>query len=270
MTISAIVIAHNEERMIANCLDTLAWCDQVIVVDHGSTDSTKDLAKRQGAQVHTVKTGTFADLRNAGHALVTNEWELYIDADERVTPALMKEIQRMMKNTRYDAYALKRNNIHYGKWMQHGGWDKDLIIRVFRKSKLERWEGDVHEHAVYQGETGLIDEPLVHLTHRNMVDGLYKTIEWTGIEAKLITEARYQKISTLRLMKVSIGEFFRRFIFKKAWKDGIEGGIEAMVQAMNRFIVYERVWELQRKPKLEDTYRNIEQEISKLWQKENA
>ena len=269
MKVSAIVIAKNEEKMIANCLDSLSWCDEVIVVDNGSTDSTAELAKRQGATVEVMKQAGFAELRNKGLEKAIGEWVLYVDADERVTPRLKQEILRSIKNVSISAYAIPRNNIHYGKWLQYGGWGKDLVIRLFRKSQLSKWVGEVHEHAEYGGETGAIVESLVHLTHRNMKDGLEKTIQWTRIEAELLFTSNHPKMSTLRFIKVGCTELFKRLILQKAWKDGTEGVIEALVQAMNRFIVYEQLWELQRKPSLDETYTKIEKEIHRLWESEN-
>jgi hypothetical protein len=130
------------------------------------------------------------------------------------------------------------------------------------------YEGDVHEHAVVEGETGQLDQSLVHLTHRNFISGLRKSADWTPMEARLLFEANHPKMTTLRLLKVMIDEFLYRYIWSKGYKDGIEGGIEAITQSVNRFFVYEQLWELQRKPSLEKTYQQIEQEVVKLWEKE--
>lgn len=268
--ISAIVIAKNEQSMIANCLDTLNWCDARIVVDNGSTDDTVELAKRSGATVVSLPGASLPKMRNAGMERAKGDWLLYIDADERVTPKLKSAIMQAASAPGYSAYTLSRNNIHQGKWMRYGGWEHDAVVRLFRVGKLEKWEGDVHEHAVVVGEVGAIAEPLVHLTHRNFLDGLKKSIEWTPIEARLLHNAGHPRMTTLRFMKVVLDEFLKRFLFKKGWKDGVEGGIEAMVQAMNRFFVYVQLWELQRQPPLAQTYEKIEKEIAHLWQKEHA
>ena len=270
MTVSAVIIARNEEKMIANCIDTLRWCNEIIVIDNDSSDGTAELAKRQGAQVVSMNTGTFADFRNKGKSESQSDWVLYVDADERVSPKLKKDIQRAVRNVEFQAYRIPRNNIHYGTVMQHGGWYPDYVVRLFRKKALKEWTGEVHESAVVEGITGELKEAFIHLTHRNMMDGLQKSIEWTKIEATLMFKANHPRMSTLRLMKVVVTEFLKRFLFKKAWKDGTEGSIEAMVQAMNRFLVYEQLWELQRKPSLGDAYKTIEKEIMMLWKNENA
>lgn len=264
--VTAIIVAKNEEAMIANCLDTLSWADEVVLLDTGSTDRTKGLARRAGATIVQAEGKTFAQWRTEAAEHATGNWLLYIDADERVTPALAKAIQSRIRRPDFDAYTLKRNNIHYGRWMQHGGWEKDTLLRLMRKNRLKSWVGDVHEHAEISGRIGNIDEPLVHLTHRNLFDGLRKSIEWTDTEARLLLAANHPTVGPLRLLKIVTFDFFNRILIKLAWKDGPEGIIEAMVQTMNRFLVYTRLWELQQKPPLEKRYERIEQEIQKQWQ----
>lgn len=268
-TISAVVITYNEELMIVNCLETLKWCDEIVVVDSGSKDMTVGLAERAGAKIVKEKSSSFADRRNTGLKFAQSDWVLYIDADERVTPRLAKEIQAAVFQQHVSVYKVKRNNIHYGKWLEHGGWEKDLIERLFRKKDLKRWTGQVHESPDYTGNVAQLAEPLVHLTHRNMVDGLRKTIEWTGYEAQLLFEAGHKPVTPRTLIRKTVMEFIRRAFLKKGRKDGIEGWIEAMTQAMNKFIVYERLWELQKKPSLEDTYLKIDETIIKQWNKKN-
>lgn len=264
-TIAALIVAKNEETMIANCIDALRWCTEIIVVDSGSTDRTRDLAKQAGAQVVETKGQTFAQWRNEAARTTTADWLLYIDADERVTPDLAKALQSRAQRPDFDAYWLSRNNIHYGKWLQHGGWQYDKLLRFIRRNNLKSWQGDVHEHAEIIGRIGDIQEPLVHLTHRNLFDGLRKSISWTDIEAHLLLAAHHKKIGPLRLIKIVMFDFIKRVFVQLAWKDGAEGMLEAMVQSMNRFLVYARLWELQQKPSLPERYERIEQVIQEQW-----
>ena len=269
MNVSVIVIAKNEIEMIANCLDSVAWADEIVVIDHASTDTTAELARKQGAVVKKApESSSFAELRELGRSVAKSDWLLYIDADEGVTPRLMVEIRKITSNeSALDAYSIKRNNIHYGKWLQHGGWNNDKVVRLFKASALLGWKGTIHEHAEVEGEVGSIEEPLAHLTHRNLWDGIKKSEQWTKHEAQLFLEANHPSISSLRLIKIVMQDFFIRFFIKKAWKDGTEGTIEAIVQTINRFFVYQQLWEMQRKPSLEKTYQAIEREIMDQWQK---
>lgn len=266
-SVTAVIITLNEETMIVNCIECLRWADEIIVLDTGSTDRTRSLAQRAGARVETAEGTTFAQWRNEAVSFVNTAWILYVDADERVTPALAKTIQSRVRRTEFDAYTLQRNNIHFGKWLQHGGWNTDSLLRLVQKNKLRAWVGEVHEHAEVIGRVGHIEEPLVHLTHRNLYDGLEKSIHWTDIEARLLLAANHPLITPLRLVKIVTFDLLKRFLIKKAGQDGPEGSIEAMIQAMNRFLVYVRLWELQQKPPLEKRYERIEGEIQKQWEK---
>lgn len=267
--ITAVIIVRNEEAMIANCIDALRWTDEVLVADSGSTDHTRELAQRMGARVIEVNGNSFSDWRNQAAEAVTTEWILYIDADERVTPDLAKALQSRIKRPDFDAYRLRRHNIHYGRWLQHGGWNQDLLLRLVKKERLKGWVGDVHEHAEVVGRVGVVEEPLVHLTHRSLYDGLRKSVEWTDYEAKLLLAANHPKVGPLRLIKIIVFDFFGRVFVKLAWKDGQEGWVEAMIQTMNRFLVYARLWELQQHPPIDQRYERIEQEIQRQWQTKN-
>lgn len=266
-TISVIIIARNEESMIANAIGSVPFANEVIVIDSGSDDNTIGIAKREGAIVVEVKGGSFKDWRNKGLSIASGDWVFYLDSDERVTPKLATEIQETIYFTSNTSYTLRRNNIHFGKWMQHGGWQQDMVVRLFQRTALKGWEGNVHEHANVMGSEGLIKEPLVHLTHRNLADGLKKSIVWTDIEAKLLYEANTPRVTPFILLRKTLMELFRRLVFKKGYKDGMEGWVESMQQAMNRFFVYERLWELQQKPSLEEKYERYEKEILKMWKK---
>ena len=268
MKISAVVITKNEEKMIANCINTLRRCDEIIVVDNGSKDLTVDIAEREGAVVETLQDGSFAELRNRGAELVQFDWILYIDADERVTPHLKHEISRVVRAQTFDAYMIPRRNIHYGAWMQFGGWQDDTVVRLFRKSALQKWEGSIHEHAEVIGSTGLLHEAVVHLTHRSFMEGMQKTMAWTSLEASLMFDAHHPKMKSWRFFRIFFGALFYRYIWKKGWKDGVRGCIESFTQAMNRFIVYEQLWELQQEPTLEKEYEKIDDDIERLWEKE--
>lgn len=266
-TVTAVILTRNEEAMIANCLDTLKWCDEILVIDTGSTDRTIQVAEQVGARTARAQGSNFSQWRDEAAALVQTSWVFYIDADERVTPALAKAIQSRLKRGDFDAFRMRRNNIMWGRWFQFGGWNRDQLLRLLRKNRLKGWVGEVHEHAEVIGRVGEIEEPLVHLTHRSLYDGLRKSIEWTDVEAHLLLEANHPKVGPLRLMKIVTFDLLKRLIFQRAWKDGSEGVIEAMIQSMNRFLVYTRLWELQQKPSIPERYQRIESEILKQWKK---
>lgn len=264
-SLAAIVIAKNEEEMIANCLETLQWCDEILVVNNHSSDGTVEIAQRLGAKVSTAS-GTFADLRNHALTKVKTDWILYIDADERVTPALAEEIRQVINQAdSASSYLIYRKNILYGSHLQHGGWENDGVVRLFERQQLKQWSGDVHEHAEVEGAQGTLQESLVHFTHRSIVAGLAKTIEWTPIEAELLYRAQIPPVTAWTLWRKGLMEVWRRAIVKGGYKDGVVGWVEALVQGMNRVLVYMQVWEKQQKPTLSERYQQYEKAIHKLW-----
>jgi glycosyltransferase involved in cell wall biosynthesis len=265
-SIAAIIIAKNEAEMIAGCLQTLLWCDEVIVINNNSSDETVAIAHKLGAKVYTLS-GTFAELRNSGLEHAKADWVLYVDADERLTPELATEIQNVVTSNGYVAYAVSRKNILYGQHQSHGGWSDDWVVRLFKRQAVSRWAGEVHEHAVVKGDTSRLANQLIHLTHRNFIDGLKKSVEWTPIEARLLLEAKAPKVTFLTLVRKPLMEFWRRAVLSGGYKDGLPGLIEALVQSVNRLMVYIQLWELQQKPSLSDRYQDHEKIIAAEWKK---
>ena len=267
-SITAIIIAKNEAEMIINCINTLSWCDEILVVDSASSDDTAKLAENAGVRVIGFSHRSMAKTRNEALKKIKTDWAIYVDADERVTPTLAKEIMVQLETSTAVALSIPRQNIHYGKVMKRGGWEQDRVTRVFNKNKFQEWYGDIHESPRFDGQEIKLSSPLVHLTHRDTLDGLKKTISWTPIEADLLAKANTQPVKVQTILRKGLMEFLRRGIFKQGYRDGVEGWIEAMVQGINRMLVYIQLWERQRQPSLESSYQQLEQQISKMWQDE--
>lgn len=267
VNLTAIIIAKNEEKMLVNCLETLNWCEQIIVVDNGSIDATADLAEKNHAQVISFEHKSFAKLREQPLKEVKTDWIMYIDPDERITPSLAGEIAVKIETKQSLVFALKRTNIFYGKEFNYGGWNNEIIARIFHKSVLKGWQGEIHESAIYSGIPEILKIPLIHLSHRNTRDGLLKTIDWTAQEAKLLNKSKKEPVTFFTILRKSVMEFLRRAILAKGYKDGLEGLIESLIQAMNKMLIYIQIWEMQKKPSLDDIYQKKEIEIAKLWEK---
>jgi glycosyltransferase involved in cell wall biosynthesis len=236
------------------------------VFDSGSTDDTALKAERLGARVVHYKHNSFARLRTEALKYVTTEWVLYIDADERITPTLGKEIAVTVETADYAAVRFKRSNIFFGKELHHGGWQNDVVTRLFKKSQLVKWFGDIHESPEFTGAVGECKTPLIHFSHRSIRDGLYKSAQWTFMEAQLLYEAAIPPVTFWTLARKGIMEFVRRAFFKKGYKDGPVGIMEAVIQGINKVLVYAQVWELQQKPPIEKKYSEYELELQRLWQ----
>jgi len=244
INISAIIITKNEEDMLADCMDSLSFCDEVIVIDNGSTDRTADLAQHFGAKVFVHKTNNFSDLRNFGLKKVKSKWVLYIDADERVTKELKKNILAVLDKDRneFSGFKLLRKNFYLGNYE----WPYiEKLERLFKKNKLEHWYGALHETPKVSGDMGELDGFLLHYTHRDLKGMVNKTIEWSGIEAELRFEAHHPKMSWWRFFRVMITAFYNSYVKQKGWKLGTAGLVESMYQSFSIFITYARLWEKQ-------------------------
>lgn len=248
--ISAIVIAKNEENMIADCLDSLSFCEEIIIVDNKSEDRTREIAEKMGAKVFEYSSEDFSDLRNYGLKNANGYWILYVDADERVTNELVKAIRHLITEDgrvdKLNGYFLKRKNFYFGN---HEWPYIERLERLFRKDKLEGWYGKLHESPKIKGEIGELDGYLYHYTHKNLTSMLAKTIEWSRIEAELRFSKDHPKMTWWRFPRVMLTAFFDSYIRQGGWKVGIVGVIESMYQSFSIFITYARLWEMQQEKK---------------------
>jgi len=266
-SITAVVIAKNEASLIKTCLQTLQWCSEIIVIDNGSSDETAKIAEAMGAKVVFFQHSSFAHIRNKGLKLASSDWILYLDSDERISPKLAKEISVNIETKTASVFSFQRKNIFYGKHLEYGGWADDNVERVFEVKALEKWSGDIHESPQYQGNAQVLKTPLIHLSHRDTPSGLIKTAQWTGQEAQLLYKANISPVTLLTIFRKGFMEFFRRAILKQGYKDGEVGMIEAVIQGINKALIYIQVWERQQKPSIEETYQEIDQQMNELWQK---
>lgn len=264
-TLSAIIIAKNEALMLEACLKTLSWCDEIILIDSGSTDQTQSIAKKYQAKIVEFTHHSFAKLREKGAQSATKDYLFYVDADERVTHQLAKEILTVLEKTEAKVLKIKRQNICYGQALTLGGWEKDFVTRIFAKDSLKGWQGEIHESPIFSQEVTTLNSSLIHLTHRSTEDNLLKSAAWTKKEAQLLYEAGIKPVTFLTLLRKGVMEFIRRAIFQKGYQDGLVGLIEALVQGINRIFVYIQVWELQQQPSLNQKYQQAENKISKSW-----
>lgn len=250
--ISAVVIAKNEENIIADCLSSISFCDEVIVIDNNSSDQTSSIAKKMGARVFDINTDDFSKLRNYGFEKASYEWILHIDADERVTSELARSIKHQVlsiKKKNITAFEVKRKNFYYGNYE----WPYiEKIIRLFKKDKLKGWKGKIHESPDINGEVGELDGFLLHYSHRDLSSMVSKTIEWSQIEAKLRLNTNHPQMTWWRFPRVMFSAFFDSYIKQGGWKVGTVGIIESFYQAFSIFITYAKLWEIQKKLKFKD------------------
>ena len=253
--ISVIVIAKNEEDMIADCLDSLSFCDEIVLVDNGSEDRTCDIAKRMGAKIVSLKTDDFSKLRNFGLEKSRNDWVLYLDADERISNLLKDEIIHLTIDSgrvqQLNAYSLKRKNFYFSSSKKNEWPHIEKIERLFKRGSLKGWKGKLHESPIIEGAIGTLDGFLLHYSHRDLSLMLAKTIEWSKIEAELRFSAKHPRMTWWRFPRVMFTAFIDFYIRQGGWKMGTIGIIESIYQSFSVFVTYARLWEMQLKNKNE-------------------
>lgn len=245
MKISAVIIAKNEEKSIKDCIESINWADEIVVLDTGSQDKTVEIAQKMGATILKIRGGSFNTWRERGAAIANGEWLFYIDADERVSPLLRKEIQETIERSKYNAYAIPRRNILLDHEMKYGGWWPDYVLRLIRKDALLGYQGELHEQPKIKGDIAKLHEPFIHITHESLTEMIDKTNEWSEIEARLLYSAHHPKVTWWRFGTVAAREFWERAILKLGFLDGPIGIIEIFYQMISRMITYAKLWELQ-------------------------
>jgi glycosyltransferase involved in cell wall biosynthesis len=246
ISLSVIVIAKNEEARVGDCLDAVQFASERLVLDNGSTDKTSDIAKSRGAEVKTLRSDDFAELRNKAAKLAHGEWILYIDADEKVSTLLAENIKKtigMWKAGDASGFEILRENYYLGRRWPKSEW----MLRLFRAEKFNGWHGALHETPQILGSVGRIDGLLIHNTHRTLVEMVEKTNEWSEIEARLRLVSDHPQISWWRLLRVMGTGFWNSFVVQGGWRVGTVGWIESIYQGFSMFITYAKLWEMQHK-----------------------
>lgn len=244
MNISAIIITRNEEENIKECIKSLNFVDEIIVVDNNSQDNTVENAKALGVAICEIPGLDFSYLRNVGKEKAKSKWLLYVDADERVPSSLAEEIKAAIsKGGDFSAFLVWRQNYYLGKPWQK----KERIIRLIKKEALIGWQGILHETPIVVGKVGYLESPLLHYTHRDLTSMVSKTNEWSEIEAELRYKSDHPKMSWWRFFRVMLTAFLRSYIFEGGWRVGTIGLIESLYQAFSIFITYAKLWEKQNK-----------------------
>jgi glycosyltransferase involved in cell wall biosynthesis len=246
--ISAIIITLNESKNISECIDSLRWCREIIVVDSGSTDDTVARARDAGARVHITEDWPgFGVQKNRALALATQPWILSIDADERVSPALAREIQMAIaENNRFDAYAVPRLSSYCGQYMRHGGWYPDVIVRLFRRGKARFSNALVHESVQVQGTIGRLHHHLYHESFHDLEQVLVKLNVYSTSGAQMMLRDN-RSSGVLTALVHGWWTFIRCYVLKLGFLDGRLGYVLAMSNAHGAYYRYLKLWLINKK-----------------------
>ncbi|QQS36346.1 MAG: glycosyltransferase family 2 protein [Ignavibacteriales bacterium] len=252
MRISSIIIAKDEELNIGRCLSSLSECidETIVIIDEDSSDKTEEIVKSfQTVKYYKLKWQGFSKTKQHAVSLTTNDWILWIDADEALTRELEKEIDNF-KSTKpkLNAYSMKRRSYFLGRWIKHSGWYPGRVTRLFNKNFVSFSENDVHEHLVVNGETGQLKNDLEHFTDPTISHYFQKYNKYTSLAAEEMFK-RNKNFSILDVTLRPFSLFFKMFIFKAGFLDGLQGFILAVFSSAYVFTKYSKLWELNRKDK---------------------
>jgi glycosyltransferase involved in cell wall biosynthesis len=249
MRISATIVTFNEERNIARAIESLGCADEVVVVDSGSTDRTREIAVMCGARVVEEPWRGFAGQKNYAAECAANDWILSIDADESVTGELASEIVELKKQgARFDGYLFPRRAQYLGRWIRHSGWYPDRKVRLYNREKAE-WVGAwVHESVRVSGTTGELSGDLLHFTCDTLSEHLLTMDRYTSLAAKELAEAK-RPIPLHRLALDPAWTFVRTYAFHRGFLDGPQGLAIAWMAALYTFLKYAKAWEAEGRAK---------------------
>mgnify|MGYP000900495665 FL=1 len=245
--ISVYIIAYNEAQKVAATIESVRWADEVIVVDSWSTDGTPDIAAKLGARVVQVEFKGFGDLRNRAIEACTHEWIFSLDADERCTPAVERELRAVTQSAdALDAYWMPRRNYFMGRWIRYSGWYPNYRQpQLFRKGRMAYDNKPVHEGYVLQS-----DKPIGHLQNaiwqfpfKNMAEVMHKANRYSTLGAEKIKDKRITMGSALGH---GIWAFVKHYIFKRGFLDGWPGFVIAVGNFEGTFYRYVKALELQK------------------------
>lgn len=223
--ITGVIITFNEEKRIAEAVASLACCDEVVVVDSGSTDRTREVATSHGARVIDHPWEGYSKQKNFAAEQASNDWILSIDADERLSMELADEIARWRKQDPTPlrhAYSMPRRAFYLGKWIKHSGWYPDRKVRLYDRHHC-RWEGDfVHEHMKVDGSVGTFDADLLHFPYRDWKDHERRVERYTDLAAQA-ARSNGRRGSGLKMAFAPPLTFLKTFVFQAGFLDGWRG-----------------------------------------------
>lgn len=248
-TISIIIITRNEADNIADCLTSVNWADEIVVVDASSTDNTVDICKQHGAQVSvTQEWPGFGPQKNRALALASKEWVLSIDADERVSNDLRDEITSIINapNTA-DAYQLPRSSQFCHQFMRHSGWYPDYVTRLFKRNQANFSQDIVHEKVIHQGKAGQLSNPLIHYSYNNLEEVIGKLNQYSSAGAQKLKKQQKTCGLTSAILR-GIWAFSRTYFLRLGFLDGRMGFVLAVYNAEVTYYKYLKLMLLNHTP----------------------
>lgn len=242
--LSVCIITRNEDEHITACLQSVRWADEVIVIDSLSDDRTVELARRIADKVVQHSWHGINAQRQFALGLARHPWVLALDADERVSPELEREIGLLFQSGEpaIRGFLIPRRTFYLGRWIHHGGWYPDRKVRLFRKDKGSYRGTDPHDHFVVEGASGTLRGEILHFTYRDFSDQLDTVNRFSSTAAQQLVESGH-RFHFLWLLARPPWKFLECYIWKMGFLDGVPGFLIAAASAFNVFARYAKLWE---------------------------
>lgn len=242
--ISAIVITLNEENNISACLESLRWVDEIVVMDSGSRDKTREMARTFTPKVFESSWQGYGENKNIAMSKASGDWIIWVDADERVTPQLATDIRNRLEvdGGQFAGYEMSRLAFFLGHPLRHGGWYPGYVLRLFKKDSGRFSTQAVHEGVVLEGRRSRLKGDLLHDTDPTLEHYLKKMDRYTTLAAdELCKKGRKAELFDLLIRPQVM--FFKMFFLKAGFRDGIPGFLVALLSAFHVLTKYAKLWE---------------------------
>lgn len=244
--ISGCVMTFNEEKNIRRCLESLSFCDEIVVLDSLSTDKTVDISREYTDAIFEEPWKGYVAQRNRLRELASNDWVLFLDADEEVSPLMRDQIlyQFRVGTGKYVGFEFPRQVFYLGKWIRHGEWNPDIKLRLFLKDRGHSGGQEPHDRVIVDGPVKTLTAKLWHYTYRDLNHHIQVINHFSGISAREMYRAG-RKFRLLDLLLRPPLRFFKCYILKAGFLDGLRGFIIATSIAYGVAIKYAKLWECQ-------------------------
>jgi len=239
--LSVIIICKNEKNHIRDCLESVSWADEIIVLDSGSTDNTVTICQEYTDKVKITDWPGFGMQKQRALELATQPWVLSLDADERVTEESKLEILDILDNPEsVEGYHLPRSSNFCGSFMRYSGWYPDYVLRLFRRDCARFTEDPVHERVICSGNTAHLKSPLLHYTYDSLDEAVEKANLYSSLGAeKLYNEGK--KCSISKAVLKGVWAFLRTYLLRQGFRDGKHGFLLAVVNAEATYNKYAKL-----------------------------
>jgi len=238
--LTAVVLTKNEEENIDECLRSISFADEILIIDNNSTDATVDIAKKYKARIIKNTLKSFSSQRNLALDNAENEWVLFVDADERVGTDLREEIIKIKNNEINDGFFIRREDYFLGRQMRYGDLGNVWILRLGRKDK-GRWEGDVHEQWKIKGKTTRLNSFITHLSHKNLTHFIKKLNYYSSVRANELI-AKNTSVNLFSIIMFPVSKFTYLYLLKLGFLDGLAGFIHALLMRIYLELSREKIY----------------------------